>query len=365
MSKENKHPIRQFFVNFLHICIIVGLLIYTFYSIIADGGVTAQNFWGGLLNCLLAARISDIFTFIGAIAFILFGVVSIYEFAYTNGLRWLLPSPYLNFRVSRDEKTARIMMKTYYKQDIDFIQEYEQERVNRVLQALGIQEEQFHHIQYEIVRARSMAYTTPKDMENKLKAQILRKSFIVDQSEVPKENRIYPNVNYYLNLCAAFYDTQLCADVSKILVANITWDLKQNLNVSLDAIDYIVIPHSSNLLLGLETGKLLGKHVIAMQHSPRIQKDIPWDGIYQTKKDGTNNIIVIHDVLVSGTCIYKSVDLLPRGSYTVLGVYCLAHYFHRDYTPYVKLSDHNITHIKCLTKIDEGCLKQILDGEEQ
>lgn len=344
--------------NLLHVIIIAALILYTFYAVIADGGITIQNFWGELSKCILLASINDIFTFIGALAFILFGIVGMYEFAYTNGLRRILPPFYLKFREERDERTAKAMMKTYYEQDINFIQQYEAERANRILQALGLKEKQFHHIQYELVRARSLPEDSQEEMKKKLKQLIYQKDFIVDQSEIPIDKRCYPDVNYFINLYTALYDSQLCTNVGNIFAAFIALSINNSRN-SLADIDYIVVPYGSNLLLGLETGKKLAKPVVVIQEQPRILNDCPWDGNYEPKPGCKNRIIIIHDVLVTGKRIYESIEKLPADTYSVEGLYCLIRYKHNKFQPTDELHKHSINNIHCLIQTDEATLKGV------
>ena len=361
---NNKKPksrvtaVIHFVVIVIHIVIIVALLTYTFYSVVADGGVTAQNFWGGLLECLRLASINDIFTYVGAIAFILFGLVGIYEFAYANGLRELLPWFYVRFRETNDEKIAKAMIKAYYEQDIEFIQEYEEERANRLFQALKIKEPQFHHVRYEIVRARIMPQDTEAEMVKTLEATIYHKDFVMSQSDIPQEKRVYPNVKYFINLYTALYDPEICTAVGNIMANYTISRLKEN-SIYLTDIDYIVIPFGGNLLLGLEVGRLLQKPVIAIQDKPRVRKDEPWDGGYKQKPGDKNHIIIIHDVLVTGDRIYQSIEKLPSDSYVVDGLFCLIQYDHRQYDPEKTLSDHGINRIECLMHTNEDALKKV------
>lgn len=351
-------PSKQNWKNAIHIGLIAALFLYTFYAVITDHRATTQNFWDSLLECLVQVSINEIFTFIGAVAFVLFGIVGIYEFAYANGFHKLLPPFYVNFRTKNDEKIARSMMKTYYKQDLEFIQQYEQERANRILQALGITEKQFHHIQYELVRARVMPQETPEEMAAKLEPMVYQGDFIIDQTKTPIKQRVYGHVNYFLNLYTALYDSNLCADVGNIMAGYIIWCFSRN-NCDDSDIDYIVVPYGSNLLLGLEVGRCLQKPVIAIQEKPRIIKNVCWDGNYKRKASGKNRIIIIHDVLVSGRRIYQSVEKLPPDTYVVDGLYCLIQYNHSTHRPEEALKKHGITNINCLMHTDEETLKKI------
>ncbi len=357
-DKEPRKSFNQYWKNLLHIGLIFALFSYTFYTVIVDGYITTQNFWERLLDCIIQASVNDIFTFIGALAFILFGIVGIYEYAYTNGFHGLLPPFYLKFRAKNDEKNAANMMKTYYKQDLEFIQQYEQERANRILQTLGIAEKQFHHIQYELVRARVMPQGTPKEMAAKLKSMVYQRDFIIDQSKTPSEKRIYRQVNYFINLYTALYDSDLCARVGDIMADYIIWCYSQD---SLDYadIDYVLVPYNGNLLLGLEVGRLLQKPVIAVQEKPRILKDKCWDGNYKPKVGGINHVIIIHDVLVTGDRIYQSAEKLPRDTYVIDGLFCLIQYDNRKDNPKKALKSHGIHNVKCLLHTDEKTLKKV------
>lgn len=357
-DRDSNKPSKWNWINVVHICILAALLLYTFYAVIAGSHITAQNFWGGLLECVILASINDIFTFIGAIAFILFGIVGIYEFAYANGFHKLLPTFYVEFRARNDEKNAANMMKTYYKQDLEFIQQYEQERANRILQALGLTEKQFHHIQYELVRARIMPQETPEEMIEKLKPMVYQRDFIVDQTKIPIKDRIYPHVNYFINLYTALYDLDLCADVGNIMAGYITWCFSRD-GFDCEDIDYIMVPYGSNLLLGLEVGRCLQKPVIAVQEKPRILKNKSWDGNYQRKDGGKNHIIIIHDVLVSGGRIYKSVEKLLPDTYVIDGLYCLIQYDNSKDRPEDALKKHGIRNINCLMHTNEEILKKV------
>jgi len=344
--------------NLLHIGLIFALFSYTFYTVIVDGCITTKNFWDRLLDCIIQASVNDIFTFIGALAFILFGIVGIYEYAYTNGFHGLLPPFYLKFRAKNDEENAANMMKTYYKQDLEFIQQYEQERVNRILQTLGITEKQFHHIQYELVRARIMPQETPDEMIAKLKPMVYQRDFIIDQSKIPIKNRVYHHVNYFINLYTALYDSDLCTNVGNIMAGYIIWCFSQD-SLDYNDIDYILVPYGSNLLLGLEVGRCLQKPVIAVQEKPRILKDRCWDGNYTRKAGAKNHVIIIHDVLVTGGRIYHSVEKLPPDTYVIDGLYCLIQYDNKKDNPEETLKSHGIHNIKCLLHTDEQTLKEV------
>ena len=138
--------------NIIHLVLICLLGYCVFRAIIyADTYSYTGNFYMDMINVCSKIGINEIFTFIGAVAFVLFGVVGIYEFAYINGLRFLDPPAFIKYKEINYLKQAEKMMEMYYKRDIKFIQEYENERTEFLLRALGIDEEQFRYVNYEII----------------------------------------------------------------------------------------------------------------------------------------------------------------------------------------------------------------------
>ena len=355
--------LAQFLIDAVHLAIIISLFVYTFYAVVADGSAADGDFLRGLLRQLRLAGLNEIFTFVGAVAFILFGIVGVYEFCYANGLRWL-PSPYLKFREERDEKAARAMMKTYYQQDLDFIEEYEKERADRILQSLGLEEKQFHHIQYELVRARTLPAGTPEEMEAKLKGLVCRAELIQDLAQVDGKDRVYDGVNYFLDLYSGLYDTRLCADVGGILAAFIAWHMERE-GRSLGELDCLLVPSRSNLLLGLEVGKRLQKPVIFVQERERarIRKDRPWDGNYDVKPGETRHAVIVHDILVSGGQILEAKETMAPFGCEVDGLFCLFRYdYPEKYQPLELLREGGINRVHCIGRISEEELRARKEG---
>lgn len=339
--------------DFLHLVLICILGILVFLAVVHESiteGMTIKEI------CSLAG-INEIFTFIGAIAFILFGIVGIYDFAYLNGLRFLVPPAFVKFKEINYMKQAERMMELYYKRDIQFIQEYEKERTGYLLQAMGIEERQFNHINYEIVKARTMPDKDIYSLKCKIEKLLLHKEFIINQTTLECSKRVYDKVDYFLNLYTALYDANLCKSVARIMSRYLALSLGENIS----KIDYIIIPKGSNFLLGLEVGKLLRKSVISILDEERVFKGVYWDGIYDRQK--CNNIVVIHDVLVTGKRIYESIEKLPAGTYNLMGIFCLFRYKNNVFQPVHDFEEHGIEKdkVKWLSEIEEDTLNKIVE----
>lgn len=299
---------------------------------------------------------NEIYTFIGAIAFTLFGVVGAYDFLYLNGLSVFVPPAYISVKEKNYVKQAEKMMEVYYKKDIDFINAYEKERTSYLLQAMGLEEKQFHYINYKIIRARTqMTEKSIFALRSKAEKILLQKEFVVDQLKIEPLKRVYNEVDYFLNYYTALYDTELCKAVGNLMCHFMLLVL----GAEIEEIDYIIVPKGSNLLLGLEVGKILHKKVLPILDKGRIERDKPWDGKYETDK--VNKIIVVHDVLVSGKRIYESIEKLYRNTYEVSGIFCLARYNSTEFDPIKEFEEHGIerTKIECLLDINEDVLKEV------
>lgn len=249
-------------------------------------------------------------------------------------------------------------MRLYYENDIEFIREYEKERIGFVLQSLGLDEAQFHHISYELVKARAMSAQNEEELVEKARKIIFQKKYIIDQSTVVRCDRVYQEVGYFINLYTALYDSNLCSEISRIMASYILLRLREA-QIDINDIDYIVVPLGGNLLFGLEVGKILRKRVVSILNQERILRGEFWDGNYECLPGHTNHIILINDVLVTGDRFYKSVALLPTNTYNIRGLFCLVKYSHNEYQPETALANHNICNINCLLNTSEEELESI------
>lgn len=316
------------FLNVLHVIIILLILVVVLRAVICvDTGIYNVKFWSGLKEAVLLAGLTEWLTFIGAIAFVLFGINGIYEFCYSNSISFLVPPFYRTSKEIILLKQAEKMMSLYYNNDIEFIKNYENERTNALLHSLKLSEKQFQNIRYEILKARAGSITNIQKLEEKAKDLLLDKSHIIDLTSVEAYNRVYQEVDCYLNLYTALYDPRVCDDACRLM----TNFLKLKLDSALNDIDCIVIPYGGNLLLGLSVARQLNIHLISILEQGRMVTTNSWDGEYPAQeKNKRTRIIVLHDVLVSGERIYKSLDKLPSDSYDLLGVFSLVYYMTKN-----------------------------------
>lgn len=339
MNKNTpRKNIGECFANCLHALIILFIILMIFRSVIyVDKSLSVDGFWQSLLAGLLAAGLSDWFNFVGALAFTLFGVVGVYEFLYSNGIFFLVPPVYLKFKDKTLMQQTEKMMELYYTKDLDFIRNYEQERVSAMLESMGLTEKQFHAVRYEILKARAQVPQSLKDLKKQAVELLLNDAFLIDLTVVEAKDRLYEDVDYYIDLSAACYDVAICQDACKMMCNLMYFTLKEKM----EEIDYILIPYGGNLLLGLEVGRTLKIPVISMLQEERITRDRHWEGNYICYPGKKNKIVIIHDVLVSAERIYKSMAKLPQGSYELIG-FCNLIYYRTVKSVIPELAKHNI-----------------------
>jgi hypothetical protein len=371
--------------NFIHGVLLIILLFFVLCSIALDSfsfSVSNQYSFGEVCNTIwlsiMNMSLSQYFTFIGAIAFVLFGVAGIYDFAYSQGIQWLVPPLFQKIKDTNLQKQAEIMMTQYYKREIENIKQYELERTDYVLHSLGLKESQFTHIRYEIIKARAMKTHSIDELKEKAKSFIENNhELIKDLSKIPEENRAYKNVDYYLDFYSGFYDSKICGDFAEIMYSFIVTNLDD------PNIDYILVPEDSNILLGLEVAKKFQKPVIAIRQSGRLDSTIPFDGDFFTSEKGglPKRFIILHDVLVSGgrivDCINKinnyveKIDTIPSNSYKFEGLFCIALYEgaisnkkpYEILKPLEYLKENNITEEQChyLITVSKEILKDVYE----
>lgn len=343
-------------LNSIHAIILILLMVYTLHGIYLGSDISTGSFLGDIVVGIKTTGLAEIFTFIGAIAFVLFGIVGIYEFAYSNGLRFLFPPVYGQLRERRNEKTAEIMMKTYFESDRQFLHTIEMQRFTDVLHILRLTEEQFNQVSYDLLRMRSIHYEDKNGLIEEAKKILLNKEFIVDLTRVPRNLRVYNDVDFYIDLYTAVYNEGIRDEIGKIMTSFIAFEMGNDVY----NIDYIVLPENSNLILGITVSHNMGKPLICMQTKARIRNDNIWDGKFEFDGSHTKKIIIIHDVLVSGGCIIDTVKKLPAGSFEVLNLFCLIKYDHAPFAPEVQIEKEGKIgkdHIKCLLTTTERDLR--------
>lgn len=202
----------------------------------------------------------------------------------------------------------------YFNKEVNFLKDYSDEKVEFIMSQLGINSYQLESICLELVKMRCLPLKDLEDAKDKV-FQFIKcgKPMVIDLKSIDPAKRTYKDVNYYLNFNDAMYIDDSCREFAQIM------NLLICEKIGLDKFDRLVIPYDSNIILGVEVGKLLGKPVVKMRYDKgRVEVNSKWDGIFKPKE----KLLIIHDVLVSGAQITHTINNIPT-SCTIIGLCCI------------------------------------------
>ena len=247
------------------------------------------------------------------------------------------------FEAAKNKKRAqeiKELVNTYIREDINFFQDYSEERICFLISQLGINTDQLDQIRYELIKMRCIPLKTIDDAAEKLKKLVINDyPIIIDQNKIDSSKICYHRVRYYINLTDIMYLPDYARELSAILAFLITE------NCDLSSVNKLIVPYDSNFLLAVEVGKRLGKSVVKMrQHNGKILTEKCWDG----NLDNNEKVIIIHDVLVSGEQIIDAINKIPD-SCSIVGFFCLIVRKEWDKKEDVikKISQKRTPHIPC------------------
>ncbi|EDK34214.1 Hypothetical protein CKL_2202 [Clostridium kluyveri DSM 555] len=120
-------------------------------------------------------------------------------------------------------------------------------------------------------------------------------------------------MRYYINFVDIMYSS-LNRDICSMLAAFIKEKLGKNIN----KVEKIVVSENGNFLLGLGVSEELNKAFVKMLPEPRIIKKQYWEGTFKSDE----NIIIVHDVLVTAKQIIESIEHFPS-PHKNIGIFCL------------------------------------------
>lgn len=257
----------------------------------------------------------ELSSYIGTIVIILFGFVGIFDFAYTNGLYFLVPSSYEKHINKKYNKIITYGINNFVNSNFEYLNQYDNTRISLLLNQLGISQNDFNLLKIKIIEIKMLPLKTLSDAKVKLKKIINNNDIIIKQDEYSSNQLVYKKVKYFINLTNISYIDDYCNELVDILIMLI----KETIPNELNHINKIIIPYNSNRLLGLGTAKQLGKSVVNVTQEPKIFKNECWEGVFdKTYNEG----IIVHDVLVTGEQIIKSLDKINTHC-TVKYIFCL------------------------------------------
>lgn len=209
------------------------------------------------------------------------------------------------------------LLEVYFEKDLAFVKSNQQTRTDYILEKLRLTQPGYEKALDCLTRLRAMPLTDTQDAVDRLE-HILRKmpGIIIRQAENPSD-RTYKQVQFYLDFVSSMREDEYGKEIAETFAQYIRLDM-QALNIK--DVTKVVIPADSNFLLGFKVGQSLGYPQVIMRNGKgRIFKDHPWDGELNRR----DKVIIVHDVLVSGSQVVSAMKKIKNLGAEVVAVYCI------------------------------------------
>lgn len=301
-SKDKKSSVKRkkngYFKN---------LLIYLFLVIILIVFIILPEFYGKPV----AEWSDNMIQIVGDFCIYLLGIIGLFEFCYDNGLTFLVPNNFTNYKERRLEKQTKDYIYTFLDKETDFLHEHEQLRIGELMSIIGLSTHDHNLVKSEVIRARLSPMYNIETAQKKLE-DILFHSDVIRDLHMDSEVSQHPDFRFYFRFSDLMHDPALRSLISKIMATYIYHTLGNKANgapFNVSDLDIVMTPTHGNFLLGFDVNSILGKHYIKMIPKSKVFGDNYYEGIIPEKNsiDGIN-VILVHDVLVSGGQIIESID---------------------------------------------------------
>ena len=280
----------------LIVLLFVGIVIANIISTVLINGYTG-------VGDLIEQTVLIVLSFVGLI-----------EIASYCNWHIIVPDFFIFYRKKERRDEIETYMMEYFRDDIKFLQDYNEERIRFILSQIGISISQLDEIRLCIIKMRCMPLKTFDDAKRKIEYYVKNDyPMVITQKNIDVAKLCYHDVNYYIN----FTDPMFLPEYAQEIASLLSFLIKEK--ADLNRVDRLIVPYDSNFLLGVEVSKRLGKPMAKMRFERgKIITAQPWEG----QLNLTDRVIIIHDVLVKADQIIHTLEQLPR-TCEVLGIYCL------------------------------------------
>lgn len=270
---------------------------------------------------------------------IMLSFVGLIEIASYCNWHILVPDFFTYYHKKERKTEIQTYMMEYFKDDIKFMHDYSEERIQFILSQMGITVSQLEEIRLSIIKMRCMPLKTLDDATKKIEYYIKSDyPMVITQKDIDAAKLCYHDVNYYIN----FTDSMFLPEYAQEIASLLSFLIKEK--VDLNRVDRLIVPYDSNFLLGVEVSRRLGKPMVKMRADKgKIITAQPWEG----QLNSNDRVIIVHDVLVRADQIIHTLNQLPQ-TCEVLGVYCLITRKEWDGLQRLKRLGINVEQIICL-----------------
>ena len=245
---------------------------------------------------------------------ITFSLIGLIDFFDLLNWRIFVPDFYTHYRKKERSENIETYMMEYFKDDIKFIRDYNEERMKFILSQMGITISQLDEILLCLIKMRCMPLKNLDDAKNKIEYYVKSDyPMVITQKDIDASKLCYHDVDYYIN----FTDPMFLPEYAQEIASLLSFLIKEK--ADLNKVDRLIVPYDSNFLLGVEVSRRLGKPIVKMRfREGKVITEQPWEG----QLNQSDRVIIVHDVLVKAEQIVHTLVQLPK-SCEVLGVYCL------------------------------------------
>ena len=248
---------------------------------------------------------------VGDLSIYLLGMIGLFEFGYDNGLLLFIPNSFVRYKEKRLEQQTKEYIFSFLDKETEFLHEHERLRAGELMSLIGLSVHDLPLLQSNVIKARLDPMYDIETATAKLE-DILFHSNVVRDLHVDSEVSQRTNCRFYFRFPDLMHDPALRIQISKIMATFVCQTLENPGNeapFSAPDLDIVMTPTHGNYLLGFDVNALLGKHFIKMIPKNKVFGDNYYEGVIPGDLTERGiNVILVHDILVSGGQIIESID---------------------------------------------------------
>ena len=254
---------------------------------------------------------TEIMGIIGDLVIYLLGIVGFFEFGYDNGLTIIVPNNFIAHKEQKLREQTKEYLHQFFDEESEYMHLHEQDRMSEMLSLMGLSMEEFQKVQAKALEARLSPMYDIESAREKLLDIVFFTDTVIDLKKTPHYLGTQ-SLRYYMKFHDLMHNSVQSDLIAQIMATFVALTCEKE-GIKMSEIDVVMVPHSSNYLLGLKVSKLLSKKFIKMIPPSKVIKPYYFEGnIPEEKKNGRIRAVVIHDVLLSGGQIVESIETLKE-----------------------------------------------------
>lgn len=290
-SSKKRFPLKDTFI----ILVIVLLMVFILYSRVH--GVPSDQLSGAITSIA------------GDFVIYLLGILGVFEFGYDNGITFFVPDKFIQHKEESLRRQTKEFLYDFLDRETKFLKAHEKERLADTLSMMGLSAEGYHEVTSKALEASLAPIHDIETTKSKIMDMVFYSDVVCDLSKNASHVN-QKNLRYYFRFHDLMHDQTKCLNIVEAMANFIFQTCEQN-RIDLTSIDVLMVPHSSNYLLGLEVSRRINKRFIKMIPKEKQIGNYSYEGeIPEENGKTTIDVLMIHDVLLTGAQIYQSANSL-------------------------------------------------------